>query len=113
MGPINENLGKFPKMRSYKRICTNYRLIGPIGPIQQNAGLPRLANLENSESAAPWRGLSQPEAIPLPRTRENVANGLLARFRRPSKEARLSSTQGCDPQSEVFSLIFLQSTRAK
>jgi len=41
MGPINENLGKFSKMRSYKRICTNYRLIGPIGPIQQNVGLLR------------------------------------------------------------------------
>jgi hypothetical protein len=62
MGPINENLGKFSKMRSYKRICTNYRLIGPIGPIQQDAGL----LLENSEPAAPWRGLSQPEAIPYP-----------------------------------------------
>src|SRR4029077_4897354 len=48
-------------------------------------------------------------AIPLPRTRENAANGLLARFRRPSKGARLGSTEGCDPRSEVFSLIFLRS----
>jgi hypothetical protein len=109
MGPINENLGKFSKMRSYKRICTNYRLIGPIGPIQQDAGL----LLENSEPAAPWRGPFTAGGYPLPRTRENVANGPLARFRRPSKGARLGSTQGCDPQSEVFSLIFLQSTRAK